>query len=60
MQVHDELLFEVPTSEVEETTALVRKVMEAAADPVVQLSVPLIADAGSATVGPRRIRQFEK
>ena len=46
LQVHDELLFEVPASEVEETTALVRKVMEAAADPVVQLSVPLIADAG--------------
>ncbi|MEP3116401.1 DNA polymerase I [Nisaea sp.] len=46
LQVHDELLFEVPESEVEETTALVRKVMESAADPVVQLSVPLVADAG--------------
>ncbi|WP_051285316.1 DNA polymerase I [Nisaea denitrificans] len=46
LQVHDELLFEVPEAEVDETTALVRKVMESAADPVVQLSVPLVADAG--------------
>lgn len=46
LQVHDELLFEVPEAEVEETTALVRKVMEGAADPVVRLSVPLVADAG--------------
>jgi DNA polymerase I len=46
LQVHDELLFEVPEAEVEATTALVRKVMEGAADPVVELSVPLVADAG--------------
>ncbi|WP_323796846.1 DNA polymerase I [Nisaea sp.] len=46
LQVHDELLFEVPESEVEETTALVRKVMEGAAEPVVEFSVPLVADAG--------------
>ncbi len=46
LQVHDELLFECPTGEVEETSALVRRVMEEAARPAVALSVPLVADAG--------------
>ena len=49
LQVHDELLFEVPDAEVEATTALVRKVMEGAAAPAVTLGVPLIADAGVGT-----------
>ena len=43
LQVHDELLFEVPEPEVEATSALVRQVMEGAA----KLSVPLVAEAGS-------------
>ena len=43
LQVHDELLFETPEAEVEETSALVVKVMEGAAS----FSVPLIAEAGS-------------
>jgi DNA polymerase-1 len=43
LQVHDELLFEAPEAEIEETSALVRKVMEGAAS----FSVPLIAEAGS-------------
>jgi DNA polymerase-1 len=47
LQVHDELLFEVPEDELEATTALVREVMEGAAAPVLNLSVPLVADAGS-------------
>jgi DNA polymerase-1 len=47
LQVHDELLFEVPEAELEATTALVREVMEGAAAPVLNLSVPLVADAGS-------------
>ncbi len=47
LQVHDELLFEVPKAELEETSALVKQVMEGAATPAVELSVPLIADAGS-------------
>ncbi len=46
LQVHDELLFECPAGEVEETSALVRRVMEQAAGPAVTLSVPLVADAG--------------
>lgn len=44
LQVHDELLFEVPEAEVEATSKLVREVMEGAA----QLSVPLTAEAGVA------------
>ena len=46
LQVHDELLFEVPEAQVEETTAVVREVMETACDPALELSVPLVADAG--------------
>ena len=42
LQVHDELIFDVPEGEVEETIALVKKVMEGAA----HLSIPLIVDAG--------------
>lgn len=43
LQVHDELLFEVPEKEQEETEALVKKVMEEAG---CGLGVPLLADAG--------------
>ncbi len=46
LQVHDELLFEVPEAQIEETTAVVREVMENACSPVLKLSVPLVADAG--------------
>jgi DNA polymerase-1 len=42
LQVHDELLFELPESEVEATTALVRECMEQA----VALDVPLEVDIG--------------
>ncbi len=48
LQVHDELLFEVPDAEVEATAALVKKVMEGAPLPALELSVPLIADTGVA------------
>jgi DNA polymerase-1 len=41
LQVHDELLFEVPHEETDEVRTLVRAEMEG----VVQLSVPLVADA---------------
>jgi DNA polymerase-1 len=45
LQVHDELVFEVPEGEIEETSALVRGVMESACRPAIELSVPLTADA---------------
>ncbi len=46
LQVHDELLFEVPDAELDETTQVVKQVMETACDPVLELSVPLVAEAG--------------
>ncbi len=46
LQVHDELIFEVAEAELEETSALVRRVMEEAPAPTLELSVALVADAG--------------
>mgnify|MGYP000648678766 CR=1 FL=1 len=46
LQVHDELLFEVPTESVDRTISVAREVMEGAADPAVELSVALTVDAG--------------
>ena len=46
LQVHDELLFEVPENQLDDTSAVVREVMETAGHPVLALSVPLIAEAG--------------
>ena len=43
LQVHDELLLEVPEAELEPTRELVVRLMESA----MELSVPLVADAGS-------------
>ncbi len=48
LQVHDELIFEVPDAEVEATIPVVRQVMESAAEPAVKLTVPLIVDARAA------------
>ena len=48
LQVHDELVFEVPDSEVEATIEVVRKVMVEAPHPAVSLSVPLQVDARAA------------
>jgi len=44
LQVHDELVFEVPEAEAEETAAVVKKVMSG----VAQLSVPLVVETGTA------------
>lgn len=46
LQVHDELVFEVPEAEVEATIQVARAVMEGSHEPVVTLSVPLKVDAG--------------
>jgi DNA polymerase-1 len=48
LQVHDELIFEVPTSEVKDTIAIVKDVMESAPHPAVSLNVPLQVDARAA------------
>ncbi|MGZ8283290.1 MAG: DNA polymerase, partial [Allosphingosinicella sp.] len=47
LQVHDELVFEVPEEEVEAASAVVRRVMEGAAEPAVRLSVPLGVEIGT-------------
>ena len=47
LQVHDELVFEVPDAEVEELSAVARAVMEKAHEPARKLSVPLTCEAGA-------------
>ena len=46
LQVHDELVFEVDAGAEQQLIAAARDVMERAAMPVVELSVPLTVDAG--------------
>ncbi|MCK6450773.1 MAG: DNA polymerase, partial [Alphaproteobacteria bacterium] len=46
LQVHDELLFEVAEKQVAEASALIREIMESAPAPILNLSVPLVAEAG--------------
>ncbi|HXC56928.1 MAG TPA: DNA polymerase I [Rhizomicrobium sp.] len=48
LQVHDELIFEAPDGEVDKVQALAKSVMEKAALPAVELSVPLTVDARAA------------
>jgi DNA polymerase-1 len=48
LQVHDELVFEVPEGEIEATLPVVRKAMEDAPLPALSLSVPLAVDARAA------------
>ena len=47
LQVHDELLFEAPEAQVEATIAALKPVMEKASLPALELSVPLVVDAGA-------------
>ena len=48
LQVHDELVFEVPDAEVAATLPVVKRVMEDAPMPAVQLHVPLSVEARAA------------
>ena len=47
LQVHDELVFEVPDAEVEQASTVIARVMEEAATPPVTLSVPLGVEIGT-------------
>ncbi|UYY57286.1 DNA polymerase I [Sphingomonas sp. S2-65] len=49
MQVHDELVFELPEGDVERARGVIEHVMATAAEPAVKLTVPLGVDIG---VGP--------
>ena len=48
LQVHDELVFEAPEAEAERAIAVIKRVMEKAAEPAVALSVPLVVEARAA------------
>ncbi|MDP3173378.1 MAG: DNA polymerase I [Phenylobacterium sp.] len=48
LQVHDELVFEAPESEADAVIAVARRVMEAAPEPAVALTVPLVVEARAA------------
>jgi len=47
LQVHDELVFELPEAHVEEASPIIRRVMAEAALPAVDISVPLGVDIGT-------------
>ncbi len=47
LQVHDELVFEVPQNQMEQTIPLVRRIMENAALPAIEITVPLTVDCGA-------------
>ena len=53
MQVHDELVFEVPAEEREEVTQQVTMLMSGAA----QLAIPLEVEVAKAVVGKRHIKK---
>ncbi len=47
MQVHDELVFELPVGDVDAASNVIRSVMSGAAEPAVKLDVPLDVDIGT-------------
>jgi DNA polymerase I len=47
LQVHDELVFELPESDVEAASGVIRTVMATAAEPLVKLDVPLDVEIGT-------------
>jgi DNA polymerase I len=46
LQVHDELVFECPLDDVDAASAVIRSVMEGAAEPAVRIDVPLGVEIG--------------
>ena len=48
LQVHDELVFEVSEQHAEQAVKIITSVMEQAAEPVMKMKVPLVAEAGIA------------
>jgi DNA polymerase-1 len=48
LQVHDELIFEAPEGEVQAVIPVIRDIMQNAALPAVQISVPLVVEAKAA------------
>ncbi len=48
LQVHDELIFEVPENSADDLISIVKPVMENASAPAVSLTVPLVVDAKAA------------
>jgi len=46
LQVHDELVFEVPDGREEEAAAVIKRVMTTAAEPSLKLDVPLDVEVG--------------
>ncbi|MBS0481709.1 MAG: DNA polymerase I [Proteobacteria bacterium] len=47
LQVHDELVFELPEADVDAATTVIRAVMEGAAAPAVEMTVPLGVEIGA-------------
>src|SRR3546814_19245522 len=47
LQVHDELVFELPEWDIEAASGVIRQVMESAAEPAIKLSVHLCVDIGT-------------
>ncbi len=47
LQVHDELVFELPEADVDAASAVIRSVMATAAEPLVNLDVPLDVEIGT-------------
>ncbi|MBL8570512.1 MAG: DNA polymerase I [Phreatobacter sp.] len=48
LQVHDELVFEVPEDQIDVTLPVIKRVMEKAPEPALELKVPLSVDARAA------------
>ncbi len=48
LQVHDELIFELPEDEIDQTISVVKKIMVNAPMPALSLNVPLVVDARAA------------